>query len=153
MCCFMILSEVLPSLFLTSSLVYWLYLSHYAWNMEYKIRNSQILLTLFMEGPTTFRGSGKMLHKNKEPQCCVWPFWHSCWVCSVNTHFPPPTHMALPSDFFAPPDGKEIGMWRHLALLSTAFVYALCTFMMERCPVSPKLSERHENFNRWKACK
>lgn len=89
MSCYMTLSEVLPSL--PYRFVYWLYLLPYAWNMEYKFCNSQILFTLFMEGPTTFCGSGKMLHKDKEPQRCVWPFWHSCWVCSANT-LPQHTH-------------------------------------------------------------
>lgn len=44
-------------------------------------------------------------------------------------------------------------MRRHLTLFSLAFVYALCTFMMERCLVGPKLSERQDNFNICKAYK
>lgn len=114
-----------------------------------------------MEGPTTFCGSGKMLRKKKEPQCCLClTLWHSVNTLPQHTHTHPwPCHafFAKASDFFAPgahPDGKEIGMWRHLALLSPAFVYALCTFMMKRCPVGPvgpKFSERQENFKRCKA--
>lgn len=165
MSCYMTLwSEVLPSLFLISFFV-WLYLLHYAWNLEYKFYNSQILLLCSWEVLPHFVALEKCCIRIRNLSAVFGHFGTIAEFVAL-THTPPSTHIthtwpchaffAKASNFFTPgahPDGKEIGIWTHLALLSLSFVYALCTFLMERCPVGPKLSERQENFNRCKACK
>lgn len=161
MSCYMTLSEVLPSL--PYRFVYWFicYLMPETWNINSVIHRSY--------SPCSWK---VLPHFVALEKCCIrirnlsavfGPFG-TVAEFAVLTHSPSthihtwPCHafFAKVNDFFAPgahPDGKEIGMWRYLALLSLACVYALCTFVMERCPIGPKFCERRENFNRWKAYK